>query len=40
MTKKWKCVECGFVHKGEHPPDACPVCYAPGDAFVEVVVNA
>lgn len=40
MTKKWKCVECGYVHVGEHPPDACPVCYAPSDAFIEVVVNA
>ena len=36
MAKKWKCVECGFIHEGEYPPDTCPVCYAPSDAFVEV----
>lgn len=40
MTKRWKCVECGYIHEGEHPPDVCPMCYAPIDAFVEVVANA
>lgn len=39
MAKKWKCVECGYIHEGEYPPDTCPVCYAPSDAFVEVAVN-
>jgi rubrerythrin len=37
MKKRWKCVECGYVQEGEHPPDTCPVCYAPYDAFIEVV---
>lgn len=40
MAKRWKCVECGYVHEGDHPPDVCPVCYAPSDAFIEVAVNA
>jgi rubrerythrin len=36
-TKKlWRCVECGFMYEGEEPPDICPECYAPKDAFVEV----
>ncbi|HEY4707168.1 MAG TPA: rubredoxin [Thermodesulfobacteriota bacterium] len=38
--KKWKCVECGYIHEGDYPPDACPVCYVPSEAFKEVVVNA
>lgn len=37
MKKKWRCVECGYIHEGEYPPDTCPICYAPSDAFVEVV---
>ncbi|OGP13246.1 MAG: rubredoxin [Deltaproteobacteria bacterium GWA2_55_10] len=35
--KKWKCVECGYIHEGERPPDVCPTCYAPSEAFKEVV---
>lgn len=34
--KKWRCIECGYLHKGPEPPDVCPVCYAPREAFVEV----
>lgn len=42
MKKKWRCIECGYVHEGPEPPgppDVCPVCYAPREAFVEVVAN-
>ncbi len=34
--KKWRCIECGFIHEGDSPPDVCPVCMAPAEAFVEV----
>jgi rubrerythrin len=34
--KKWRCIECGYIFEGEEPPDACPVCMAPREAFVEV----
>lgn len=39
--KKWKCAICGYIHEGENPPDECPVCHAPKEAFDPVsVVNA
>jgi len=34
--KKWKCNVCGYVHTGETPPEKCPVCGAPGTAFIEI----
>ncbi len=34
--RMWRCVECGYVHEGEEPPEVCPECYAPKDAFIEV----
>ncbi|MEK6760186.1 MAG: rubredoxin-like domain-containing protein [Deltaproteobacteria bacterium] len=36
MKKKWRCIECGYIHVGPEPPDACPLCYAPREAFAEV----
>lgn len=32
--KQWKCMVCGFVHKGETPPDKCPVCGADKSQFI------
>lgn len=26
MAKLWKCEVCGYIHKGDAPPDQCPVC--------------
>jgi rubrerythrin len=39
--KKWRCTSCGYIYKGENPPDQCPVCkmnksMKPGRLFVEV----
>jgi rubrerythrin len=34
--KKWKCKVCGYVHTGDVPPSACPVCYVPANQFEEV----
>ena len=38
--KKWRCTVCGYIHKGDDPPDTCPVCGAPKDSFEEVVEQA
>ena len=27
---EWKCVNCGYVHKGTTPPTECPVCKISG----------
>jgi outer membrane protein TolC/rubredoxin len=34
--KKWKCLECGYIHTGPEPPETCPICGVGRDAFVEV----
>jgi rubrerythrin len=26
---EWKCVNCGYIHKGTKPPETCPVCKKP-----------
>jgi len=26
---EWKCVNCGYIHKGKTPPSTCPVCKKP-----------
>jgi rubrerythrin len=26
---EWKCVNCGYIHKGKRPPSTCPVCKKP-----------
>jgi rubredoxin/uncharacterized membrane protein len=31
--KKWKCSVCGYIHKGDEPPDQCPVCGADKSLF-------
>jgi nitrite reductase (NADH) large subunit len=33
MTKIWKCDVCGYIHRGDAPPDSCPVCGAATDLF-------
>ena len=32
---KWVCTVCGYVHEGDTPPEACPLCKAPADKFVK-----
>ena len=34
--KKWKCLICGQIVESETRPDACPLCKAPGEKFVEI----
>lgn len=37
--KTWKCEVCGYVHKGESPPEFCPVCGADRDRFSVMVIK-
>ena len=30
---KWVCSVCGYVHKGDNPPEKCPLCGVPADRF-------
>lgn len=25
-SKKWHCINCGYIHEGEEAPDTCPAC--------------
>lgn len=34
--KKYVCSVCGYVHEGNEPPEACPVCKAPASKFKEM----
>lgn len=34
--KAWRCILCGYVHQGDTPPDACPICGAPASDFEPV----
>ena len=31
--KKFVCPICGYVHEGDNPPEACPLCKCPGSKF-------
>ena len=35
----WKCTKCNFIVEGDSPPDMCPRCGAPKEAFEEVPAN-
>ncbi|MBQ8864477.1 MAG: NADH peroxidase [Rikenellaceae bacterium] len=37
MTKKFRCLVCGYVHEGAEAPEKCPICKVGKDKFVEVV---
>lgn len=32
---KFVCSVCGYVYEGEKAPDACPICKAPAEKFIE-----
>lgn len=34
--KTWKCTVCGYIHKGDEPPEKCPVCGADKEKFEEI----
>ena len=31
--KTWRCLNCGYLHKGDTPPDKCPACVKPVGYF-------
>ncbi len=31
--QKWRCTVCGYIYYGVEPPDFCPPCGAPKEAF-------
>jgi len=35
--KTFKCTVCGYIHKGDTPPDFCPNCKSPKEKFLEVL---
>lgn len=36
MTKRWRCLVCNYIHEGDEPPEACPLCGADRSQFVLV----
>ena len=34
--KEWQCTICKYIHKGETPPERCPICNADASKFVEI----
>ena len=36
MTKKFKCLVCGYVHEGETAPEECPLCFVGSEDFKEI----
>ena len=37
-TTKWHCINCGYVHEGTEPPNACPACLHP-KSYYEVLAE-
>jgi len=35
---EWKCLNCGYIHKGKSAPDKCPLCQKPQDFYMELRV--
>lgn len=32
-ARAWRCIICGYIHRGSEPPESCPVCGAPSNDF-------
>mgnify|MGYP005607884867 FL=1 len=37
MTKKFRCLVCGYIHEGENAPEECPLCHVGAENFEEIV---
>ncbi len=37
--KAWRCTVCGYIHQGPEPPDMCPICGSPKEAFESYTVE-
>lgn len=33
---EWKCLNCGYVHKGKEAPEKCPLCQKPQGWYMEI----
>jgi len=33
---EWKCLNCGYIHKGKEAPDKCPVCKKPQGWYMQL----
>lgn len=36
VGRRWECSACGYIHKGEKPPEKCPLCGVPAKMFFEI----
>ena len=36
--REWKCLNCGYIHKGKSAPDKCPVCQKPQGWYMGIGV--
>jgi rubrerythrin len=36
---KWRCGNCGYIHEGKEPPEACPACNHPRTYFEVLAEN-
>jgi len=36
--REWKCLNCGYIHKGKSAPDKCPVCKKPQGWYMGIGV--
>ncbi len=34
--KVWQCTVCKYIHRGENPPEKCPVCGVDSSKFIEI----
>lgn len=34
--KVWQCSVCKYIHRGDTPPEKCPICGTPASKFVEI----
>jgi rubrerythrin len=34
--KRWRCIICGYIHDGKHPPHHCPICGAAAEMFEDI----
>jgi rubrerythrin len=33
---EWKCLNCGYIHKGKEAPEKCPLCQKPQGWYMEI----
>ncbi len=34
--KVWQCSVCKYIHKGDTPPEKCPICGVEAEKFIEI----